>query len=99
MIGSVRPQDTAQVRFAEPNEVVEGFATDRSDEPLDVAVLPRRAWRRRVIADSHCTNAMGVGWAEGPVRASDTKSLLYPFLPPLKDDFQDRHIRILDSGA
>jgi hypothetical protein len=32
-----------------------------------VAVLPRRAWRNRMIADPHCPNAMGVGWAEDPV--------------------------------
>src|SRR5713101_7749508 len=53
VIRSVRPQDTAQVRFAEHDEVVESFATYRSDEPLNVAVMPRRAWRRGVIADSH----------------------------------------------
>jgi len=41
------------VRFAEHDEVVESFATYRSDEPLNVAVMPRRAWRRGVIADSH----------------------------------------------
>src|SRR6266851_5488445 len=46
VIRSVRPQDTAQVRFAEHDEVVESFATYRSDEPLNVAVMPRRAWRR-----------------------------------------------------
>jgi hypothetical protein len=48
------------VRFAEHDEVVEGFATDRSDEPLNVTVLPRRARRCRLISDSHCTNAAGV---------------------------------------
>ena len=28
--------------FAEHDEVVERFATDRADEPLNVAVLPQR---------------------------------------------------------
>jgi hypothetical protein len=32
-----------------------------------VAVLPRRAWRRRLIANPHRTNAAGVIWAECPV--------------------------------
>src|SRR5712692_8101613 len=71
LIRSVRPQDTAQVRFAEHDEVVESFATYRSDEPLNVAVLPRRAWRRGVIADPHCPNASGVCWAEGAVAISN----------------------------
>src|ERR1700736_2171588 len=60
VIRSVSLQDTAQVRFAEHDEVVERFATYRSDEPLNVAVLPRRAWCGRVISDPHCTNAAGV---------------------------------------
>ncbi|HEY6418047.1 MAG TPA: hypothetical protein VIX59_03505 [Candidatus Binataceae bacterium] len=47
VIHSVGLQDTAQVRFAEHDEVIERFATDRSDEPFNVRVLPRRAWRRR----------------------------------------------------
>ena len=38
VIGSVSLQDSVQVRFAEHNEVVERFATDRSDEPLDMSI-------------------------------------------------------------
>ena len=60
VIRSVSLQDTAQVRLAEHGEVVERFATHRSDEPLDVAVLLRRAWCDRVISDPHSTNAAGV---------------------------------------
>jgi hypothetical protein len=36
-----------------------------------VAVLPWRAWRRRVVADSHRTNAAGVGWTECSVAVSN----------------------------
>ena len=71
VIRSVSLQDTAQVRFAEHDEVVERFATDRSDEALNVAVLPRRAWRRRVISDPHCTNAAGVRWTECAVAVAN----------------------------
>src|SRR5713226_738120 len=71
VIRSVSLQNTVQVRFAEHDEVVESFATYRSDEPLNVAVLPRRAWRRGVIADSHCPNAAGVCWAEGAVAVAN----------------------------
>ncbi len=41
IVRSVSLQDTAQERFAEHDEEVERFAPDRSDEPLNVAVLPR----------------------------------------------------------
>ena len=48
VVRSVSLEDTAQVRFAEHDKVVERFATYRSDEPLNVAVLPWRAWCGRV---------------------------------------------------
>jgi hypothetical protein len=58
VIGSVIPQNAMQLRFVE--HVIEAFVPNRSDEALDVAVLPSwRAWCRRVIADSHCPNAAG----------------------------------------
>jgi hypothetical protein len=40
VIRSISLQDTAQMRLAEHDEVVERFAPDRSDKPLNVAVLP-----------------------------------------------------------
>src|ERR1700674_2049646 len=71
VIRSVSLKDPAQVRFAEHDEVVERFATYRSDEPLNVAVLPRRAWCGRVISDPHCTNAAGVRKTEDPVAVAN----------------------------
>ena len=59
------------MRLAEHDEVVERFATDRSDEPLDVAVLPRRAWCGRVISDPHGTNAAGVSWTERAIAVAN----------------------------
>src|ERR1700719_3232178 len=79
VIRSVILQNATQLRFVEHDEVVERFATDRSDEALDVAVLPRRAWRGRMIADPHCSNAMGVGCAEGPVAV--TNQMTWRFVP------------------
>jgi len=64
VIGSVILQHATQLGFVEHDQVIEAFATDRSDEPLNVAVLPRRARCGRVIPDPHCPNAMGVGWTE-----------------------------------
>src|SRR6266478_8398373 len=71
VVRSVSLQDTAQVRFAEHDEVVERFATDRSNEPLNVAILPRRAWSGRVISDPHCTNAAGIRRTECAVRVAN----------------------------
>ena len=59
------------MHFAEHDEVVERFATDRSDEPLNVAVLPRRARCSRVISDPHCTNAAGVSRTECAVAVAN----------------------------
>jgi hypothetical protein len=69
VVRSVSLQDVAQVRFAEHDEVVERFAAYRSDQPLYVAVLPRRSRGGRVMSDLHRTNAAGVGWTETPSRS------------------------------
>src|SRR6266446_9061207 len=71
VIRSVSLQNTAQVRFAEHDEVVKRFATYRSDEPLNVAVLPRRAWCGRVISDPHRTNATGVRRTERAIAVAN----------------------------
>ena len=71
VVRSVGLEDTAQVRLAEHDEVVERFATYRSDEPFDVAVLPRRARCGRVISDPHGTNAAGVRWTECAVAVAN----------------------------
>src|SRR5271155_1561706 len=54
VIRGVRFQNAAQVDLAEHNEVVERFAANRSDDALCMAVLPRRARCRRMIADPAC---------------------------------------------
>jgi hypothetical protein len=59
------------VRLAEHDEVVETFAPNRSDEPLDVPVLPRRGRCTRMIADSRGTNAAGVCWTERAVAVAN----------------------------
>ena len=41
IVGSIRGQDLAQVRFTEHDHVVQAFPVDRADEPLNVPVLPR----------------------------------------------------------
>ena len=60
VVRSVSLQNPAQVGFAEHDKVIERFATYRSNEPLDMAVLPRRARCGGAISDPHSTNAVGV---------------------------------------
>src|SRR5882672_1821166 len=69
VVRRVSLEDVAQVRLAEHDQVVERFATDRSDQPLNVAVLPRRTRRSWVIPDPHGTNAAGICKTERDVTA------------------------------
>jgi hypothetical protein len=41
MMGSVLLEHATQLGFVEHDQVVEDFASNRADETLDVAVLPR----------------------------------------------------------
>ena len=61
VVGSVVLQNPTQLRFVEHDQVIEDFAPNRSDEPFDVAILPWRAGRGRMIADPNCPNAMSIG--------------------------------------
>src|ERR1019366_10566907 len=55
------------------------FAAYRSDQPLNVPVLPRRAWRRRAISDLHCANAVSIGWTISSVAV--TNQVTRSFVP------------------
>jgi hypothetical protein len=51
IIGRILRQNSAQVRFAQDNHVVDVLATDRSDQPFRETVLPRRSWENRLVTD------------------------------------------------
>src|SRR5262249_25018460 len=46
IIRGILAQDPAQVRLPKHDQVVETFPADRTDQPLDVRVLPRRSGAR-----------------------------------------------------
>src|SRR5260370_4283429 len=48
VICHVRQQQVAEVAFAEHDNVVEAFSSDRTDQPFGIPVLPWRPWRRRL---------------------------------------------------
>jgi hypothetical protein len=41
IVANIRAYDSAQVRFAKHDHVVETFPADRTDEPLNIGILPR----------------------------------------------------------
>jgi hypothetical protein len=53
IIFHVRQQQVAEVAFAEHDNVVEAFPSDRTDQSFGIPVLPWRPWRRRLIANAH----------------------------------------------
>src|SRR4029453_4592909 len=50
-------EDMAQVLLACHHDVVQAFPADRADQALRIPVLPRRACRRRMIANAERANA------------------------------------------
>lgn len=51
-------ENSAQVAFAEHDDMVEALAANRADEAFDISVLPGRPGRDRAIADTHCGEAL-----------------------------------------
>src|SRR6266481_428036 len=48
IVASVRSQNPAQMCLVQDNDVVHTFTPDRSDQPFDNAILPRRGWCGRL---------------------------------------------------
>ena len=57
--------------FAEDNHVIEAVPPDRTDQPLRVAILPRRPRRTRLVPDAHRLKAPDVGFAIRTVSITD----------------------------
>jgi hypothetical protein len=51
--------------------VVETFPPDRADQLLRIAVLPRRAWRNRLVMDAHGAQPSRDGGAVNAVPVVD----------------------------
>ena len=61
----------AKMSFTEDNHMIEAVPPDRTDQPLRVAILPRRPRRTRSIPDAHCLKAPDVGFAIRTVSITD----------------------------
>src|SRR5947209_14369723 len=49
----------AEVPFAQDHDMVEALASDRANQPFNMTVLPRRAWRDRPVANAHGSQPPG----------------------------------------
>ena len=57
--------------FASEDDVVQALTTDRTDKPLDMPILPRRARRDRPIANAHRAQAAPDNGAVTSVTVTD----------------------------
>src|SRR5580692_11571398 len=53
VVGAVICQQFAKVPFTEYHDMVEAFASDRSNQPFNMTVLPWRAGRDWSVSDAH----------------------------------------------
>src|SRR5262249_47245550 len=58
IIPSIPTQNPAQVRLPKYDHVVETFPSDRTDQSLDVWILPRRSGCGRLIPNAHGTQPL-----------------------------------------
>src|SRR4051794_682818 len=57
VIMRVRAQHMTQMTLSEHDHMIKAFASDRADQSLGIAVLPRRSRRCRSVANAHRSNA------------------------------------------
>src|SRR5215468_7087548 len=53
VVGRVIRQQMTEVPFPQHHHMVETLASDRANQPFDMPVLPRCAWRDRPVANAH----------------------------------------------
>ncbi len=72
VVASIRSQNPAQMRLAQDNDVVHTITPDRSDQPFDKPILPRRGWRGRpVVPDAHSAQSAHNDAAIDPIPIAD----------------------------
>jgi hypothetical protein len=59
------------MRLAQDNDVVHTFTPDRSDQPFDKPILPRRGWRDRPVPDAHSAQSAYNDAAIDPIPIAD----------------------------
>src|SRR3979490_135281 len=71
VVASIRSQNPAQVCLAQDNDVVHTFTPDRSDQPFDKPILPRRGWGGGLVPDAHSAQSASNDAAIDPIPIAD----------------------------
>src|SRR6202023_1188812 len=71
VIAGIGSQNSAQMRLAQDNDVVQALAPDRSDQPFGKAVWPRRGWCGRPVPDAHGAQSACDDAAIDPIPIAD----------------------------
>ena len=71
VVGAVLRQQMAKVFLPQHHDMVEALASDRSYQPFNMTVLPRRAWRYRPVANAHGSQPMCDGCTIRPVTVAN----------------------------
>src|SRR3984957_13652541 len=80
IIFHVREQQVTEVAFAEYNDVVNAFPSDRTDQPFSISILPRGARRRWSVANAYRSESADKDLTIGPV--SVTNEIARSLFPP-----------------
>jgi hypothetical protein len=66
VVGEVPAQQASEMPFAEDDDVIEAFASNRPDDALGEGILPGCSWGDEDLVDSHAFHAscenVAVGW-------------------------------------
>src|SRR5216684_8608600 len=71
VIAGIGSQNSAQMRLAQDNDVVQAFTPKRSDQPFHKAILPGRGRCGRLVPDAHGTQSARDNAAIDPVAIAD----------------------------
>lgn len=74
VILGVGAEYVAQMHFAENDQMVQTFPSDRSDQPLNIGVLPWRTWCRGTIPDPHSSDTSPEHLSVSAIAITDEES-------------------------
>src|SRR6202045_1263575 len=80
VITHVRQQYVTEVSLAQDDNVVKAFPSDRTDQAFSICVLPRRAGRRRSVANAYRSESADKDLTIGPVPV--TNEIAGSLFPP-----------------
>jgi hypothetical protein len=79
VIIGISSKQMTKMPLAKHQDMVKAFASDRTDQPLTIAVLPWRPWRGRTIPNAHRPKAPGEDFAVYAIPIAH--QIAWPLLP------------------